>query len=77
MNALAACAASAWYLTSMGHRAGMVRFRKQRNRIGKAGRMSFIYISPYLPRGPGDGDVTTALFVVHDMYLHSDFFGEI
>ena len=62
MNTLAACATSDWYLTSMGQPAGMVGLRKHGNRIGKAGRMSFTYISPYLPRGPGDGDVTSRLW---------------
>ena len=62
MNTLAACAASAWYLTLMGHCAGMVRFHKHRNRVGMAGLLSFTCDSPYLPRGPGEGDAISRLW---------------
>lgn len=62
MNTLAACAASAWYLTLMGQPAGLVGFHKHWNRIGRAGLLSLPCDSPYLPRGPGEGDAISRLW---------------
>ena len=57
MNTLAACAASAWYLTLMGHRAGMVGIFNIETELT---RLAYCHLlvtcdSPYLPRGPGEG----------------------
>ena len=49
-------------MTLMGHCAGMVRFHKHRNRVDTVGLLSFTCDSPYLPRGPGDGDAAGRLW---------------
>ena len=62
MNTLAARAASAWYLTLISCRVGMVRLHKHKNRIDTAGLLSFTCDSPYLPRAPGEGDAISRLW---------------